>query len=454
MFRKFLPRLMMICLLFIALSSVISAQGGQLAYGTVLTDTLNPATPIIYTFSGAENDVVTVYMIGSNDLQATLSLSNSSGQQLGFSTGDPLTPMSNDVRVTAQLPANETYIVTVNNQSSVAGMFLLSLSVAEPLLSNPLTAPTIVTIEPDSPAQQFTIAANPEIPQVLRIQNLRPSVGFSAQLQSDDGKVLASIAGGLDGTTFVIPAGVSSYIVKIDAEDSSVGAQVELAILGDALAPIATEEVQAPQNTDPNVCTITGSGVNVRSGPGINFDAIGTLNAGNQFIATGQNNGWYNGTYNGQSAWVASGVVTATGNCANLPTVNAPAAPVQQATQSTQATSTSSAPPTATNANNQQPTATVTATPTTAATAVPFAVVSLSCRYFQNDGATVDFNVTGPAGATFRIDVRQGNTTYSVDRTLNQQGFLNANHRFGQAGNSNYTAYIVYNGADIANAPC
>lgn len=445
--RRLIPRLLTILILCIGLGSTLIAQGGALTYGTVLTGTLNPGSPMIYTFSGNANDVATVYVIGSGELQTTLSLSNSSGQQLAFSTGDALTPMQNDARVTALLPANDTYIVTLNNLSDVGGTFLLALSVADPIAGITLIEPTTVTIEPNAPAQQFIVAGSS---QVLSIQNLRTDAGFTAQLQSADGQILASIAGGLDGTSFVLPFSDSPYILTVDAQDSALGAMVALEILGDVPAPVSTEEVQAP--TDPNVCTITGNAVNIRTGPGTNFDAIGTLVDGVQFIATGQNSGWYNGTYNGQSAWVAAGVVNASGNCANLPTVQAPAAPVQSATQDTQNTQPTSTPvPTDNSGNQQQP---PTATPTTAATEVPFTVNSLSCRYLQNDGATVDFNVNGPASAQFRVDVRQGNTTYSVDRTLNQQGFLIGNQRFGQAGNSNYTAYIVYNGVDIANAPC
>lgn len=460
MFRKQIFRLLVVLILSLGLSSVLQAQGNVLGYEQVITGTLNPGSPIIYTFQGSANDVVTLYVATDFAIQASVSVSNSSGQPLGFSNDDALTPMSNDARVTAKLPANDTYIVTLNNQSDVAGNFSMSLSVANTLEQTILTGSLVVTIAPDGTAQQFLIPANSDIPQIVSIQTQQPGVSFSALLQTAEGTVLASIPVGLNGITLVIPAGALDHILTIDAADSSTGAAVEIEILtGGTPQPATTEEAQV---TDPNVCTVTATGVNVRSGPGTGYDVIGSLIDGNQFIATGQNSGWYNGTYNGQSAWVAASVVQASGNCGNLPTVAAP--PLPQAPAATQAPDTNTGQPTATtqatatsdtgnnnNNNNQQAT---TAPPTATVQQVAFNVESMTCRYFQNDGATVDFRVTGPPNGTFRIDVRFGSTTYSVDRTMNSQGFLSGNQRIGQVGNSNYTAYIVYNGVDVASDDC
>ncbi|GAB5493888.1 MAG: hypothetical protein Phog2KO_41030 [Phototrophicaceae bacterium] len=482
MLKKSLIRLLTVFILLAGLSSVIYAQGGPLAYGTTLSDTLNPGSPIIYTFSGNANDVVTLYVIGDNALEASVNISNSSGQPLGFSNDDALTPMTNDVRVTSQLPTTDTYIVTVNNQGTTAGSFFLSLSVADPVALTPLLDRTVATIDPNGSGQAFSIAPNPTISQVLSVQGLSTS-GFSAQLRNADGTLLASIPGGLEGTTFVLPANDTGYVLMLNAVDPTLGTQAEIAILAggvapttdtSAPAPATTEEASAPAVTDPNVCTITSNQVNVRSGPSTDYDVIGSLTTGNQFIATGQNNGWYNGTYNGQSAWVAASVVTASGNC-NLGFVDAPAAPQTTAPQETSPTSTATtssettaptAPPTATTettaptattapptATTAPPTATNTAT-ATATTEVQFTVVSMTCRYFQNDGAYVDYRVEGAPNSTFQIEVRNNNTVYTETRTMNDQGFRTGNERIGQVGNSNYTAYIVYEGIDRRNDDC
>jgi hypothetical protein len=80
-------------------------------------------------------------------------------------------------------------------------------------------------------------------------------------------------------------------------------------------------------------CTVTGSNVNLRSGPGTNFDRVGVLAAGTTMNVVGQATGadgfvWFN-LDNGN--WVRSDVVTADGDCANLPAAAAPAAPVAPA---------------------------------------------------------------------------------------------------------------------------
>lgn len=72
-------------------------------------------------------------------------------------------------------------------------------------------------------------------------------------------------------------------------------------------------------------CTVASSGtVNLRSGPGTNFDLAGTLAAGESVVATGQANGadgfvWWK-LANG--AWVRSDLVTITGDCELLPVVD------------------------------------------------------------------------------------------------------------------------------------
>lgn len=76
-------------------------------------------------------------------------------------------------------------------------------------------------------------------------------------------------------------------------------------------------------------CTLTGNGVNLRSGPGTNFNAVGTLAAGSSVTAVGQATGadgfvWFN-LDNGN--WVRSDVVTAEGDCSNLPAAAVPEAP-------------------------------------------------------------------------------------------------------------------------------
>ncbi|GAB5491126.1 MAG: hypothetical protein Phog2KO_13410 [Phototrophicaceae bacterium] len=104
----------------------------------------------------------------------------------------------------------------------------------------------------------------------------------------------------------------------------------------DHLSPSASVVNESAIVKDNSECVITGNSVNVRSGPSTDFEpAIGALNTGIELIATGQNNGWFNVTYNGQSAWVAGSAVDATGDiCSELPFVEAPDLPVTTSSDS------------------------------------------------------------------------------------------------------------------------
>lgn len=83
-----------------------------------------------------------------------------------------------------------------------------------------------------------------------------------------------------------------------------------------------------PPATDNTDCIITGENINIRSGPGTAYSIIATLDENEEFIATGQNNGWWYGIFNGESAWISGDVTTATGNtCNSLEEVDAPPAP-------------------------------------------------------------------------------------------------------------------------------
>lgn len=479
---RLLPMLLLSFLL-VSVSTMTAAQSFVLAYGSSLSD-IYTGNPITYTFSGSEGDVISLYVIGDEPLRPTLALAQSNGQPIAFSDSDALTPMTSDARISATLPGDDTYIVTLSNQdNAVTGPYTIALTAAESFSEINLTGTIEITIDPDGDEQHLSIAANEDAAQQVRVRKLPDEFSFTAQLQSADGQIRAVVAGGLDAIVFTLPAGETDYTLRVGAADPQLGTEVEVSLLdeeGEATAPIATEDADGPgepiateeaEVDDPNACVITAAAVNVRTGPGTDFDVIGSLNEGARIIATGQNNGWYTGTFNGQQGWVAASVVNISGPCSGLPevAVDAPAA-----TDASIATATppptETAPPTATTAADQptdeptdeaptattEPTATptVTATPTLAPTEIPFRVTSISCRYVTNDGATVDFRVEGPASTTFTIEVRFGSTVYSVDRTTNQEGFLSGNQQFRQAGNSNYVAYIVYNGADVATAEC
>ncbi len=80
---------------------------------------------------------------------------------------------------------------------------------------------------------------------------------------------------------------------------------------------------QVPSST-PGECTVSSSrNVNKRSGPGTNFSSPGQLSAGEEAVVIGQTLGGDGQTWwqLEDESWVREDVVTATGDCAGVPTV-------------------------------------------------------------------------------------------------------------------------------------
>ncbi len=104
----------------------------------------------------------------------------------------------------------------------------------------------------------------------------------------------------------------------------------------DTPVPTPTPEVPptaTPTNTPETArAVINNPTVNVRSGPGTNYSAIGQARNGERYDITGKNaaGNWYQINFNGQSGWVTSQYVIVEGDPVSVQVAgNIPAAPVQ-----------------------------------------------------------------------------------------------------------------------------
>lgn len=415
---KWRSLLFIIGVLAMLITFPIAAQNA-LTYGTSLTAELTSAAPqAFYTFNGTVGDVVTIYVLGHNaDFAPTVSLSGNTGQ-LGFSNDDPLTPFSNDASITFRLPQDGGYSVLVGNANGNLGLYTISLQVATPVVSTVLTDNVIISIPVGAPSLTYTVPANSGASTNVTIQSQTPGFDFSAWLKNPDGQVIAVVAKGIDAATFVIPAADGNYELTVSAADSTLAGSVAISLDGapTTSVPDTTEETTAPvptttteETTDPNVCTITTDGaVNVRSGPGTDYNVVNSLNPNGQLIATGQNNGWYYGTINGVTGWAFSGVVEASGAC-NLAFVEAPSAPVPQTTEEV-------APqPTATTQQQTEPTQSSPPTATSAPTATESAQTAPPD---QNIATTYSIKSNSPGSVSDSISYPNGDTEDSISYTL------------------------------------
>jgi uncharacterized protein YgiM (DUF1202 family) len=82
-------------------------------------------------------------------------------------------------------------------------------------------------------------------------------------------------------------------------------------------------QVQALPNPDPPRIVIpAGNVVNVRSGPGVNFDILGRMRARQSapIIGRSADGAWWQIEFGGQPAWISARYVRATGNAGSVPT--------------------------------------------------------------------------------------------------------------------------------------
>lgn len=99
-------------------------------------------------------------------------------------------------------------------------------------------------------------------------------------------------------------------------------------------APTAIPEPPTPEPTSTPLpaqaaFTVTSATLNVRSGPGTNYGAIGQLRQGQTYPITGKNRtgDWWQFDYNGRAGWVSGPLVRATGTEGVQVAANIPPAP-------------------------------------------------------------------------------------------------------------------------------
>jgi serine/threonine protein kinase len=105
-------------------------------------------------------------------------------------------------------------------------------------------------------------------------------------------------------------------------------------------SPVATQEVA--DQTVPDVCKVksaSSGSVNVRSGPSTAYRVISMLKTDDEALAVGvwrsssKAPAWWKVSYEGQAGWVVSNLVTTTGGCDAIPSVQAPPLPPTSSAQ-------------------------------------------------------------------------------------------------------------------------
>ncbi len=119
--------------------------------------------------------------------------------------------------------------------------------------------------------------------------------------------------------------------------------------------PVSAATSGAPASASPTSTTPTASftqGINVRSGPGLNFDPpIGAFAAGQsaQIVALSMDGTWYKVQYGGGTGWVYAALSQASGDLASLPRDPGPPTPLPTAIPPTPVPAQPTSPPSSAN---------------------------------------------------------------------------------------------------------
>lgn len=94
--------------------------------------------------------------------------------------------------------------------------------------------------------------------------------------------------------------------------------------------PVPAEPTATDTPAPAEAAVTVNSAMNIRGGPGTNYNVIGSANAGQRFTVTGKNpaGDWWQINFNGQAGWVFAQLVTGENTGGVQVAANIPAAPV------------------------------------------------------------------------------------------------------------------------------
>lgn len=444
----------LVCIFMLLTGSAALAQMG-VTYGERLTGQVNATQPqVFYSFTGLEGDLIDALVIGiSPGMSPTLGLNAPTGQQLAFSTGGSLSAVSGVAHITYRLPSSGTYALQVGALPGAQGDYLLILEGGQ---VTPAELPTGSSVEiqlaPDIPQQVLMLTGTGDASSgTLFPFNLSGS-GYSVHIFTASGETVALYKSGMVGEFSVgLAAGTTYYAVLTAQEEfSAIAASFGTTAAATSAPPPSTSSSSQPTTTTTttagDACTVVSpaTGVNVRPGPGTEYNPpIGSL-IGTAPVTGQTGTGWYQVTYNGQTGYVAASVVTLTGNCANVQTVTGPPPP-SQGTTTTTTSATSTPPPTATTTGDTAPPTATTAADTAPPTATP--PPTQAVQIAPPTAAQLNWALNRDSGGQFTgaVSNPEGNTSDRIRVTVDGLSNQPPNN-FRQ-----FTITLVCNGTNTSN---
>ncbi len=319
----------------VALPGMAQAQTGSIAYGETVTGSLTAGTPfIIYRFAGESSDEISAFAVGvTPGMAPMLVLLGPDQRQLTLSDGNLFDTQDEAVSIIShRLVQSGDYALMVSSRNGTPGDFMLHLGrqVSQPALTGPLQngIPATLNVNPTDLPTTFTFAVDQAADSTLVVLSDTPQLNFYADVYDGFGQMIARLGGpAVDSASLVLKPGSGVYAVSIRAMQPEMSGSVQLLLAaGGAAPPTAAPIVTAT----PSTCQVSSNvNVNVRRGPGTNYDAFGRLFEGTTLEVIGRNSTstWYVVNYSGQEGWVAGSVTQLAGPCGNLPYFVPPPSP-------------------------------------------------------------------------------------------------------------------------------
>lgn len=458
---RFSGIVLLMSILMLLIGSAALAQSG-VTYGERITGQVNATQPqVFYSFTGLEGDLIDALVIGiSPGMSPTLGLNAPTGQQVAFSTGGSLSAVSGVAHITYRLPSSGMYALQVGALPGAQGDYLFILEGGQVTPAElPVGSNVEIQLAPDTPQQVLMLTGTGDASSSTLFPFNLSGSGYSVHIFTASGETVALYKSGAVGEFSVgLAAGTSYYAVLTAQEEfSAIAASFGTTSASTSAPPSSTSPSTPPTTTTTttaDACTVVSppTGVNVRSGPGTEYNPpIGSL-IGTAPVTGQTGTGWYQISYNGQTGYVASSVVTLTGNCANVQTVTGP--PPSQGTTTTTTSPTAipttttgdTAPPTATTAGDTTP-PTATPPPTQAVQIAPPTAAQLNWTLNRDSGGQFTGSVSNPEGNTsdrIRVTVdglsnQPPNNFRQFTITLVCNGTNTSNLRWGTGGPSSPT---------------
>ena len=368
---------LLLCALVVVGSGVAAQSGGSLAYGSAQVGTISAASPLVFfSFPGTAGDLVAIEVLSlTPGFDPGVSLLSPSQQPIAANDNDSNTPGALDSRLARRLDSSGTYALLVGGSNGTTGDFLIRLNglqAGDPAVLPPGSA-AVADFTTSPLPQAVAIPVDPAAPMVLTLTADPATFAYSAQVYGPDGALLGLVTGAPQ-TSFALPSVPGMAVLLLQPANPDSTGSVQISTGGAATNGSAPATPVPAGNAPANICTVSSNGsVNLRSGPGTNYGTVGTLSPGIFLPVQGisPDRGWYAVTYNGAQAWASATVTVLNGPCANLSTIQPPAAPPTVAPGQPTATAIGLVTATVTPVADTQPPTQAGATATLAATAPP-----------------------------------------------------------------------------------